>query len=49
MAPIFHVNADDPVMVDKVIRMSLEYRQKFNKDVVIDIVGYRKYGHNELD
>ena len=49
MAPIFHVNADDPIMVDKVIRMSLKYRQMFNKDVVIDIVGYRKYGHNELD
>lgn len=48
-APIFHVNADTPEMVDKVIKLAFEYRQKFNKDVVVDLVGYRRYGHNELD
>lgn len=46
---IFHVNADDPEAVVQVIRMSLSYRQKFNRDVYIDLLGYRKYGHNEGD
>ena len=48
-APIFHVNADSLEDVHHVFRMAAEYRQKFHHDVVIDLVGYRKYGHNELD
>lgn len=48
-APIFHVNANNPEMVDKITRLAIEYRQKFKKDVVIDIVGFRRLGHNELD
>jgi 2-oxoglutarate dehydrogenase complex dehydrogenase (E1) component-like enzyme len=48
-APIFHVNADSMDDVAKVFSIAAEYRQKFNEDVVIDLIGYRKYGHNELD
>jgi 2-oxoglutarate dehydrogenase E1 component len=48
-APIFHVNADSVDDVDFVFRAAAEYRQKFNHDVVIDLIGYRKMGHNELD
>lgn len=47
--PIFHVNADDPDSVIRVFEMCAEYRQKFKTDVIVDLVGYRKYGHNELD
>jgi 2-oxoglutarate dehydrogenase E1 component len=47
--PIFHVNGDDPEALLYVARLSMEYRQKFKKDVIIDIVCYRKYGHNESD
>ena len=48
-APIFHVNAQSMPDVANVFRIAAEYRQKFMTDVVIDLVGYRKMGHNELD
>jgi len=48
-APIFHVNGDDPEAVVHAARVAIEYRQKFHKDVVIDIFCYRRFGHNEGD
>ena len=47
--PIFHINGDDPEAAFRVIQLSLAYRQEFNKDVVLDLVGFRRLGHNEGD
>jgi 2-oxoglutarate dehydrogenase E1 component len=48
-APIFHVNGDDPVAVDFVTELALDFRQEFRRDAVIDMYCYRRYGHNEGD
>jgi len=48
-APILHVNADDPEAVVHCARIAIEFRQKFNRDVVIDMICYRRFGHNEGD
>ena len=48
-APIFHVNGDDPEACLRVARLAFAYRQKFNKDAVIDMICYRRHGHNEGD
>ncbi|PYO43117.1 MAG: multifunctional oxoglutarate decarboxylase/oxoglutarate dehydrogenase thiamine pyrophosphate-binding subunit/dihydrolipoyllysine-residue succinyltransferase subunit [Gemmatimonadetes bacterium] len=48
-APIIHVNADDPEACLAAARLAMMYRDKFHGDVVIDVVGYRRYGHNEAD
>ncbi|MED3662314.1 2-oxoglutarate dehydrogenase E1 component [Ureibacillus sp. FSL K6-8385] len=47
--PIVHVNADDPEAVVQVAKFAFEYRQNFGKDILIDLIGYRRYGHNETD
>ena len=48
-APVLHVNGDDPEAVVLCTQLALDYRQEFNKDVVVDIVCFRKLGHNEQD
>ena len=47
--PIFHVNAEDPDAVVRIGRLAAEYRAEFNSDVVIDLIGYRRHGHSEVD
>ncbi len=47
--PIFHVNGEDPEAVTAVVRLALDFRQQWKRDVVIDMYGYRKWGHNEAD
>ena len=49
MAPIFHVNADDPEAVIHATRIVTEFRQEFGVDVILDMIGYRRFGHNEGD
>jgi multifunctional 2-oxoglutarate metabolism enzyme len=48
-APILHVNGDDPEAVVRVARLAFEYRQRFHRDIVIDLICYRRHGHNEAD
>ena len=47
--PIFHVNAEDPDAAVRIAAIASEYRQRFHSDVVVDLIGYRRYGHNESD
>jgi 2-oxoglutarate dehydrogenase E1 component len=47
--PIIHVNAEDPIALDFAFKVAADYRIKFNKDIAIDIIGYRRYGHSEID
>ena len=47
--PIFHVNAEDPDTAMRIAQIAVEYRQRFHSDVVVDLIGYRRYGHNEAD
>ena len=49
LAPVLHVNGDDPEALVHTMRLSIEYRQRFNRDIFIDLLCYRKYGHNEGD
>ncbi len=47
--PVLHVNADNPEAAIKTLRFAIKYRQTFNKDIIIDVIGYRRHGHNEMD
>lgn len=47
--PIFHINGDDPEAAYRVVKIALDYRQEFNKDVTLDLIGFRRLGHNEGD
>jgi 2-oxoglutarate dehydrogenase E1 component len=47
--PIFHVNGEDPDTAMRIAAIATEYRQRFHSDVVVDLIGYRRYGHNEAD
>ncbi|AFX99636.1 oxoglutarate dehydrogenase (succinyl-transferring), E1 component [Candidatus Endolissoclinum faulkneri L2] len=49
LAPIFHVNGDDPEATVRVAKIAAEFRHKFNADVIVDIICYRRFGHNETD
>ena len=49
MVPVFHVHGEDPEAVIHIVKLACDYRMAFGKDVVIDVVGYRRYGHNEGD
>ncbi|MDX5320602.1 MAG: 2-oxoglutarate dehydrogenase E1 component, partial [Bacteroidota bacterium] len=49
LSPVFHVNADDVEAVIYTVKLAMEYRQTFESDIFIDLLGYRKYGHNEGD
>ena len=48
-SPIFHVNGEDPEAVAQVVMLAMDFREKFKRDVVIDLYGYRRFGHNESD
>ena len=48
-APIFHVNGDDPEAVARVMKVALDFRMVYRKDVVVDMVCYRRHGHSEAD
>ena len=47
--PIFHVNAEDPAAVVRIATLAADYRYQFHTDVVIDLIGYRRHGHSEVD
>src|SRR5262249_57447454 len=47
--PIIHVNADDVEACTSAVRLAMAYRERWNRDVVIDVIGYRRFGHNETD
>ena len=49
LCPVFHVNGDDVEAVVTTLSIAVSYRQHFNRDIFIDLLGYRKYGHNEGD
>jgi 2-oxoglutarate dehydrogenase E1 component len=48
-APVLHINADEPDLLDGCMQVAVAYKQKFKKDIFIDIVGYRRHGHSEQD